>query len=115
MKLVVRRPVNGDYAMCVKAMLIGNRDAQPIANNPKQSVARRDVEGRVWLTPLHACREHNRVPLPFLIVTDRRRITNAICSCAVGSVPGASSILQIEENGSNTGDFLFREFGIDRK
>src|SRR5205823_4908539 len=83
--------------------------------NPKQPVARRDVEGRVWLTPLHACPEHNRVPLPFLIVTDRHRITTRFCSCAAESVPAPSAILQIEENGSDTGDFLFREFGIDRK
>ena len=31
------------------------------------------------------------------------------------SVAFALPILQIEENGSDTGDFLFRELGIDRK
>jgi hypothetical protein len=51
-----------------------------------------------------------------LIVTDRRWITNAILLFAQPqSVFAESAPLQIEQNGSNTGDFLFREFRIDGK
>jgi hypothetical protein len=43
-----------------------------VANNPKQLIAKHDVAVRAWLIPPHKTyREHNRVPLPFLIVTNR--------------------------------------------